>query len=205
MRIKDEQISEIYLELGINSNDDFLDLKLINRGEYFVEDYSESYARSTIALEVRLGYESIGYIKGDLYNIRRMNRASFNKSEIIVDADINSSFDGVCMHDLVYLIHKNTKNLDCVSFLDFVFCKNESIRRLLLDNINVILENSLNVDMDYVFISTIKPENIEFEIEGLWNYDNVECNRESNTDESEFLKGLGFKIVNEDLYAWIKK
>lgn len=205
MRLEDEQIREIYLELGKDFNGDFINLSLIDRNEYFIEDYSESYARSMLALEIRLDDKFIGYIKGDIYNIRKMNRAGFSKGNMIVDADINSDFDAICMHDLIYSIQKNIKNIDSVALLDFVFCENKVLRKIILDNINEILENVLNIDIDYVFISTIQPEELEFEEDEIMCYENVDCNRDSNIDESKFLKSLGFTIVREDSYAWKRK
>lgn len=205
MRLEDDQIREIYLELGKDFNDDFINLSLIDRNEYFIEDYSESYARSMLALEIRLDDKFIGYIKGDIYNIRKMNRAGFSKGDIIMDADINSNFDAICMHDLIYSIQKNIKNIDSVAILDFIFCENKVLRKIILDNINEILENVLNIDIDYVFISTIKPEELELEEGERMCYENVDCNRDSNIDESKYLKSLGFTIVREDSYAWKRK
>lgn len=205
MRLKDEQIREIYLELGRDFNDDFINLTLIDRNEYFIEDYSESYARSMLALEIRLDNKFIGYIKGDIYNIRKMNRARFSKEGIVLEADINSNFDATCMHDLVYSIQKNIKDIDSVAILDFVFCENKVLRKIILSNINKIIENVLNVDIDYVFISTIQPERLEFEEDEIMCYENVDCNRDSCIDESKFLKGLGFITVEEDSYAWKKR
>lgn len=202
--ISDLDREKIYkiLENKYNS-DELTDLVFFNRCyESFFENMEYDYANAKVSVEIKIKDKTIGYINGDMYNIRRMILSKYEQSDIFGIADAQSDFDIICVHDLLKRIHKGSINsLDNIFILDFVYCEDKELRDLILDNLNVILENIYNAAISYIFISTYYPESISFENDYRGYYE-VDCNRENNIDESDMLRKKDYKICKEDNYAW---